>query len=185
MFEAAWYLRGFSRFLTDLVLNKDWAHELLDKLMEFQLGTGSRLAHIGVDVIWMGDDFGTQNALVLSPRLWREFFKPRYADLISAFRKIKPDVKIAYHSDGNIEPLLPEYIEIGVDVLNAVQPRSMNPEHLKHRFGKKLAFWGTMDIQQTFPFGSPGDVADEVKHRVRTVGKSGRAYFGSVTQHST
>ncbi|MFW6138600.1 MAG: uroporphyrinogen decarboxylase family protein, partial [Spirochaetota bacterium] len=178
LFEAAWYLRGMDRFLTDLVVNKDFAHELLDKIFEFQLVTGTTLAGLGVDIIWMGDDFGTQESLIVSPGTWREFFKPRYARLIEAFRKIKPDVKIAYHSDGNIEQLLPEYIEIGVDILNAVQPQAMDPAHLKKRFGKSLGYWGTMDIQDTFPRGGPEDVENEVKLRVQTVGRGGGLILG-------
>ena len=178
LFEAAWYLRGYDRFLIDLVMNKDFAHELLDKLLDFELVTGTRLAETGVDIIWMGDDFGTQESLIVSPEIWREFFKFRYARLIQAFRAIKPDVKIAYHSDGNIEPLLPEYIEIGVDILNAVQPKAVDPAHLKKRFGKNLAYWGTVDIQEVLPFGTPEDVENEVKLRIRTVGPGGGLILG-------
>jgi len=178
LFEAAWYLRGYDRFLVDLVTNKDFVNELLDRLYEFQLVTGTTLAEIGVDIIWMGDDFGTQESLIVAPEIWREFFKPRYAGLIEAFRRIKPDVKIAYHSDGNIERLLPEYMEIGVDILNAVQPKSMDPAHLKRRFGDRLSFWGTLDIQETFPYGTPEDVENEVRHRIRTVAPGGGLILG-------
>jgi len=178
LFEAAWYLRGIDRFLTDLLINKDFASELLEKILEFQMVTGTTLARLGVDIIWLGDDFGTQESLIISPRTWREFFKPRYARLIETFKNIKPDVKIAYHSDGNIESILPEYIEIGVDILNAVQPKAMDPAHLKKRFGKSLCYWGTMDIQETFPHGKPKDVENEVKLRVQTVGKGGGLILG-------
>ncbi|MFC1692597.1 uroporphyrinogen decarboxylase family protein [Candidatus Latescibacterota bacterium] len=178
LFEAAWYLRGYDRFLMDLMINRDFASELLDKLYDFQLVTGRKLAETGVDIIWMGDDFGMQNSLIVSPEIWRKFFKPRYAGLIQAFREIKPDVKIAYHSDGNIESLLPEYIEIGVDVLNAVQPKSMNTAHLKKRFGNKLSFWGTVDIQEVLPFGTVEDVVDEVKKRIQMAGQGGGLIIG-------
>ncbi len=178
LFEAAWYLRGYDRFLVDLMMNKDFAHELLDKLYDFQLVTGTKLAEIGVDIIWIGDDFGTQDSLIVSPEIWREFFKPRYAGLIQAFKNIKPDVKIAYHSDGNIETLLPEYIEIGVDIQNAVQPKSMDPAHLKKRFGDKLSYWGTLDIQETFPHGTPEDVENEVRYRIQTVAPGGGLILG-------
>ena len=177
-FEAAWYLRGYEAFLTDMMINKDFAHELLDKLYDFQVVTGTILAKLGVDILWLGDDFGTQNSLILSPEIWREFFKPRYGKLIQAFRDINPDVKIAYHSDGNIEKLLPEYIEVGVDILNAVQPKSMDPAHLKRRFGDNLTFWGTVDIQEIMPFGTPEDVFNEVKLRIETVGPNGGLIIG-------
>lgn len=178
LFEAAWYLRGMDRFLMDLVVNKDFAHELLNKLFDFQLATGTALAKEGVDIIWIGDDFGTQDSIIISPDLWREFFKPRYAKLIKAFKEVNPDLKVAYHSDGNIEALLPEYIETGVDVLNAVQPKSMDPAHLKKKFGNNLSFWGTIDIQETLPHGSPGDVENEVKLRIQTVGQRGGLILG-------
>ena len=178
LFEAAWYLRGYDRFLVDLVFNTDFVNELLDKLLVFQKETGTRLAGQDVDIIWLGDDFGTQDSLIISPELWREFFKPRYASLIEAIRAVKPDVKIAYHSDGNIEPLLPEYIEIGVDILNAVQPQSVDPAHLKRRFGKNLAYWGTLDIQDTFPHGSASDVENEIRHRIETVAPGGGLILG-------
>ncbi|MCE5250463.1 hypothetical protein LLG96_09620 [bacterium] len=177
-FEAAWYLRGYEAFLTDMVVNKDFAHALLDKLYEFQLITGTTLARLGVDILWLGDDFGTQNSLIMSPVTWREFFKPRYARLIEAFRAVRPDIKIAYHSDGNIEQLLPEYIEAGVDILNAVQPKSMDPARLKRRFGDRLSFWGTVDIQEVLPFGTPEDVRNEVKLRIETVGPGGGLIIG-------
>ena len=173
IFEAAWYLRGLEEFLTDLIINKDFAHEYLDRICEFQMTCGTKLAELGVDIIWLGDDFGTQDSLVMSIDTWREFFKPRYARLISAYRAIKPDVKIAYHSDGNIEALLPEYIDIGVDIFNAVQPRSVDPAHLKKRFGKNLSYWGTVDIQEVIPYGTPEDVVNEVKLRIQTVGPGG------------
>jgi uroporphyrinogen decarboxylase len=178
LFEAAWYLRGYENFLTDLMVNQDFAHALLDKIYGFQETTGAKLAALGVDILWLGDDFGTQNSLIVSPEVWREFFKPRYARLIESFRRIKADVKIAYHSDGNIDSLLPEYIEIGVDILNAVQPKSMDPAHLKRRFGNNLSFWGTLDIQETLPFGTPKDVEAEVKLRIETVGPNGGLILG-------
>ncbi len=178
LFEAAWYLRGYDRFLVDLVFNKDFVNELLDKLLEFQSITGSRIAEENADIIWLGDDFGTQDSLIVSPDIWREFFKPRYATLIETFKSINPDVKIAYHSDGNIEQLLPEYIEIGVDILNAVQPLSMDPAHLKRRFGKNLSYWGTLDIQEAFPRGTPLDVENEVRQRMKTVAPGGGLILG-------
>jgi uroporphyrinogen decarboxylase len=173
LFEAAWYLRGLDAFLTDLMINKDFVHALLDKIYDFQLVTGCTLARLGVDILWLGDDFGTQESLIMSPGTWREFFKHRYAALIAAFRHIKPDIKIAYHSCGNIEPLLPEYIEIGVDIYNAVQPKAVNTAVLKRKFGKNLCFWGAIDIQDVLPHGTTGDVRAEVQRRIRDLGPGG------------
>ena len=177
-FEACWYLRGMSRFLIDLVEGEDFADALLDKVVQFQLDTGLALAAAGVDIIWMGDDFGTQDSLILSPDIWRRYFKPRYAQLIAAFKEKKPDVKIAYHSDGNIETLLPEFIEVGVDIFNAVQPLALDQGRLKKRFGNRLSYWGGVDIQNVLPRGTPYEVEQEVMKRVRTLGRGGGYILG-------
>ncbi|MBN1290571.1 MAG: hypothetical protein JXB48_01945 [Candidatus Latescibacteria bacterium] len=173
LFEPAWHLRGFETFLMDLVANKDFAHELLDKVFDFQLETGKILADIGADLLKLGDDHGTQSSLMMSVGTFREFFKHRYARLFSAYKEVKPDIKIAFHSDGNIEPLLPDLIETGVDIFQAVQPLSIDPGKIKKLYGDRLSFWGTVDIQEVMPFGTPADVEKEIRLRIETVGKGG------------
>jgi uroporphyrinogen-III decarboxylase len=111
--------------------------------------------------------------MLISPQFFREFFKPRYARLFSKWKAINPHVKIAFHSDGNIYPIIPDLIEIGLDILNPVQPKSMDPARLKKAYGDHLTFWGTVDIQEVLPFGTPQDVANEVRLRLRTAGKGG------------
>jgi uroporphyrinogen-III decarboxylase len=88
-------------------------------------------------------------------------------------KAINPDIKVAYHTDGNVMPIIPELIEIGIDVLNPIQPASMDPAEIKKQFGDKLCFWGSIDEQHTLPFGSPSDVQAEVLERLKTVGKNG------------
>ena len=88
-------------------------------------------------------------------------------------RAINPQVKVAYHSDGMITPIIPELIEIGVDVLNPIQPASMDPAEIKRDFGDKLCFWGSIDEQYTLPFGSPDEIRGEVRERLKTIGKNG------------
>ena len=92
-------------------------------------------------------------------------------------KDINPDALLCYHSDGYIEPIIPDLIEIGVDVLNPVQPECMDPAKLKKLYGDKLAFWGTIGIQRTLPFGTPEEVEAEVKERIETVGKGGGLYL--------
>jgi uroporphyrinogen decarboxylase len=173
IFEAAWLLRGLENLLTDMARNPDFAHELFERLTRYSLAAGRALAATGVDVIWLGDDFGTQRGMLVSPRMWRTFIKERYARVIASLKQVNPSLKIAYHCDGNIEPIIPELIEIGLDVLNPVQPLSMDPAELKRRYGRRLAYWGTVDVQRTFPFGTPEDVAREVRQRIETVGRGG------------
>ncbi|MCL5005023.1 MAG: hypothetical protein M1404_00695 [Acidobacteria bacterium] len=173
LFELSWYLRGMEQVLVDLVDNKDFMNAYLDKLMRWIDEAGNRMVGLGVDIVWIGDDFGTQDRMLISPQLFREFFKPRYAQLFQKWKTLNPQVKIAFHSDGNIYPIIPDLVEIGLDILNPVQPKSMDPARLKRDFGEHLTFWGTIDIQEVMPFGTTEDVANEVKLRLRTVGKNG------------
>jgi uroporphyrinogen decarboxylase len=173
LLELSWYLRGLEIVLEDLVARKDFAHAYLDKLMGWIRTAGRKYVELGVDIIWIGDDFGAQNRMMLSPAIFREFFKPRYAELFAEWKRINPQVKIAFHSDGYIVPVIPDLIEIGLDILNPIQPKSMDPAQIKKDFGKHLTLWGTIDIQEVLPFGTPEDVANEVKLRLRTAGAGG------------
>jgi uroporphyrinogen decarboxylase len=173
LFELAWYLRGMEQVMSDMVANKDFMNAYLDKLMRWIDQAGTRMVGLGVDIIWVGDDFGMQDRMLISPKFFREFFKPRYAYLFSKWKAMNPQVKIAFHSDGDIYAIIPDFIEIGLDILNPVQPKSMDPARLKKDYGKHLTFWGTVDIQEVLPFGTPEDVANEVKQRIRTVGIGG------------
>jgi len=178
IFETAWALRGLEKILMDFVLNPDYAEKLLDIPFNYHLTAAKRLAEIGVDMIWIGDDMGSQNSMLISPDTWRKFFKPRMAEFISTIKDINPDIKIAYHSDGRIYPIINELIEIGLDVLNPIQPGSMDPAKLKEEYGDKLCFWGTIDEQYTLPFSTPYEVKDEVLERLKTIGKNGGLIIG-------
>jgi uroporphyrinogen-III decarboxylase len=100
------------------------------------------------------------------------------ANFIGSLKAINPNVKVAYHSDGNVLAIVPDLIEIGLDVLNPVQPASMDPAMLKQKFGDKLCFWGSIDEQHTLPFGTPADVEKEVRHRLDTIGRDGGLIIG-------
>jgi uroporphyrinogen decarboxylase len=173
IFETAWALRGLEQMLLDMTINPDLANHLLDIPYRYHLTAAKKLVEMGVDMIWTGDDVGSQNQMMISPRMWRKYFKPRMANYISELKNINPRVKVAYHTDGNVEPIIPELIEIGIDVLNPIQPASMDPAKIKKAYGDKLCFWGTIDEQQTLPFGTPDDVANEVRQRLQTVGNDG------------
>ncbi|NOZ71823.1 MAG: hypothetical protein GXP38_07900, partial [Chloroflexi bacterium] len=122
---------------------------------------------------WTGDDIGSQQQMLISPAMWRQFLKPRMANFIAELKAINPDLKVAYHTDGNVWPVIPELIEIGVDVLNPIQPASMDPAEIAKAFGEQLCFWGTIDEQHTLPFGTPADVRNEVLERLRSIGRGG------------
>jgi uroporphyrinogen decarboxylase len=178
IFETAWALRGYEQMLTDFSLNPNLADRILDIPNEYHLTAAKKLTEMGVDMIWIGDDVGAQDSMIFSPKMWRRFFKPRMARFIDALKAINPDVKVAYHSDGNILPIIPDLIEIGLDVLNPIQPASMDPIKLKQDFGDQLCFWGSIDEQHTLPFGSTSDVKNEVLSRINTLGKDGGLILG-------
>jgi uroporphyrinogen-III decarboxylase len=173
IFETAWALRGLEQIMRDMVLDPELAGCLLDIPYRYHLEAAKKLVQMGVDMIWTGDDVGAQSRMLISPKMWRRYLKPRMANFIAELKALNPALKVAYHTDGNVEPILPELIEIGIDVLNPVQPASMDPAKIKEKYGDRLCFWGTIDEQYTLPFGSPQDVEAEVLQRLKTIGKDG------------
>jgi uroporphyrinogen decarboxylase len=178
IFETAWALRGLERLMMDFVEDPDLAESILEMPYRYHLAAAERLVRMGVDMIWIGDDVGTQKAMLISPSHWRRYLKPRLAHFIATLKAINPRLKVAYHSDGCIYPIIPELIEIGLDVLNPIQPASMDPARLKREYGGRLCFWGSIDEQRTLPFGSPEDVRNEVLSRLETVGRNGGLILG-------
>jgi uroporphyrinogen decarboxylase len=173
IFETAWALRGLEQLLTDFVFNPEIAERILEIPYQYHLAAAKKLVQMGVDMIWVGDDVGAQSGMLISPACWRKFLKPRMANFISEIKALNPQLKVAYHSDGMITPIIPELVEIGVDVLNPIQPACMDPAEIKRQFGDKLCFWGTIDEQRTLPFGTPEDVRREILERLATLGSSG------------
>lgn len=163
MYEISWQIRGYEAFLLDLMDQRDWAEYLLDKCCANNYRTAVAAAKAGCDMVAFGDDVANQNSLMFSPQLWREVMKPRWAKVFAAARAIKKDIHIWYHSDGNISDILDELVEIGVTVLNPVQPECMDPVAIRKRFGKRLAFDGCLGTQTTLPFGSVEDVRRTVR----------------------
>ena len=178
MFETAWGLRGYERMLSDFILRPEIAEVLLDIPYQYHLSAAKTLTRMGVDMIWIGDDVGAQHNMIISPRMWRRFLKPRMANFIAEIKAINPQVTVAYHTDGLIYPIIPDLIEIGLDVLNPIQPACMDPSGLKQAYGDRLCFWGSMDEQHTLPFGSAADVESEVLTRLKTIGKGGGLILG-------
>lgn len=178
IWETAWALRGYERTLTDLVVNPDLVERLFDIPFRYHLAAAKRLVELGVDMIWIGDDVGMQQGMLISTETWHRLFKPRLATFIATLKGLNPEVKVAYHSDGAIWPIIPDLIEIGLDVLNPIQPRCMDPAEMKARFGQELCFWGSIDEQYTLPFGTPDDVRREVQARLETIGRDGGLIIG-------
>ncbi len=178
IFECAWALRGLKQLIMDMVADPGKANAILDIPFNYHKVVTQKLVQSGVDMVWLGDDVGGQKAMLMSPKMWRTYFKPRMAELISALRSLNPAIKIAYHTDGVVYPIIPDLIEIGIDVLNPIQPLAMDPVRLKQDYGDRLCFWGTLDIQHTLPFGTPHEVREEILTRLKTIGRAGGLVIG-------
>ena len=175
MFETAWYLVGLEKLLSDMATDEAYVSVLLDRLTDLSTRTGLELIRRGADVIWAGDDFGTQAGMLMSPAMWRRLFKPRIRGMFEAFRSASPDIKLAWHSCGSIVPIIPDFIEVGLDILNPIQPRAkgMEPHFLKREYGRDLVFFGGLDIQDLLPRGTVQQVKDEVHRLVEILGEGG------------
>ena len=173
IFESSWGLRGLETLLMDMVLNEDYVDALMDKVMQFPLKAGKKMIDIGVDMIWLGDDVSTQRGMMMSLDMWRRFLKPRYARLIEAYKRVSKDIIVAYHCCGNCEAILPDMIEIGLDVLHALQPLAMDPVDIKKKYGNNLSLFGGMDIQRLLPFGTREEIMNEARRLIDGCGKDG------------
>jgi len=166
IFEGAEMLRGMSRLLIDLIENEGFVNELMDQLMHYHFKVGKKLIELGVDILYIGDDAGAQRSMLISPEVWRKYLKPRYEYLFREWRKLSGDIIFAFHTDGYVEPIVPDFIDIGLDILNPIQPGCMNDEMLKREFGDKLSFWGGINVQKTIPFGTAAEVLfDSYRYR--------------------
>ena len=185
IFGTPSWLRGHTQFYMDLVGNKPMVDALLDSVLEFYLElTDFLLERLGpyLDVVKVGDDLGTQNNLIISPAMYREFIKPRQKILYEHI-KGKGDFKLLLHSCGAIRSIIPDLIEIGVDALNPVQTTAggMDPVELKREFGRDITFWGGgIDTQHVLPFEPPDAVAREVKKNLEIFKPGGGYVFAQI-----
>jgi len=166
-------IRGYEQLLIDMIANPDIAAAIMDNVCTRVADACAHAAAAGCDIVGMGEDVGSQRGMIISPAMWREWIKPRFKKIIDATKDAAEDMLFFYHSDGDIRPIIPDLIELGVDVLNPIQPECMDPAEIKDRYGDRLSFWGTIGTQTTMPFGTPDDVRSEVKERIETVGKGG------------
>jgi uroporphyrinogen decarboxylase len=173
LLETAWRLRGFEAFLTDLLVRKPLAHYLLDQLTDLVVESTLILVQAGVDILLLDDDVAMPTGLLISPGLWREFFKLRLARIIHLAREVNPDLLVFYHSDGNFTRLVPDLVEIGMNAINPLQPDCMDAVAIKREFGGRLALWGTVGTAALWDRGTPDQVREEVRLRVETLGPEG------------
>lgn len=182
VFEAAWYLRGMEDLMVDMALEPDYVHALMDKVMHFPLVAARKHAELGADMVWFGDDVSHQQGMMMSVDMWRTFLKPRFAKLFAEPRRVNPSIKVCYHSCGNCEDVLDDLVEIGLDVLNPLQPMAIDPFKIKKRYGKRLSLFGGLCVQHTMPRGTPAEVHAAVR-RLKTECGRGGGYILAPAHH--
>ena len=186
LFEMKIRLRGMQNAMMGLLADPIHAGLLLDKILQHKIDYWEMaLSELGdvVDVIAEGDDFGTQTSQLISPEVFRDLFKSRQAELIGYMRKKAPNAKIFFHSCGKVREFLPDFIDMGIDIINPVHitATGMAPKQLKKDFGKDIVFWGGgVDTQDTLPHGRPQQVCDEVKRNLDVFAPGGGFVFNTI-----
>jgi uroporphyrinogen decarboxylase len=173
LFERSWNLRGFTTILTDSVENPAFFEEVLDRILTLYLDFVDYTCDLPVDAILFGDDWGDQRGIILGPKRWRKFLKPRWAQIYAAVHRHGKIVM--HHSCGSVADIIPDLIEIGVDVMESVQPEAagMNPYELKRKWGQQITFMGCLGSQSTIPFGTPEQIQAEVRRLRTEMGRGG------------
>ena len=181
LFERLWMLRDFENILIDPYLDELNFCKLRDRIVEYNLAIIDQWLERKVDGIFFSDDWGSQRALLINPDDWRKFYKPSYQKMFDRVRS--GGAHVWMHLCGNISAILPDLIDIGLNVLNPVQPQAMDVKFLSKEFGGKVCFYGGIDVQGTMIHGSPQDVKNEVHDLIDLFGRFNGGYIGG-TSHS-
>jgi len=171
------FLRGFENGLVDMMLEQDKVEGFLDRLLEYQLEIARNYIACGVDAVETGDDVALQKGLVINPEIWRKLIKPRMAKLIAFYKSA--GVQSIHHCCGDTYDIIKDYIEIGIDCLNPVQPESMSIEKLVEEFGSDLTFYGGVGVQSVLQHGTPADVDKAVARTIEILGSRRRYIIGA------
>jgi uroporphyrinogen decarboxylase len=171
LYERAWIMRGIEPVLSDFLSAPAFIEELFDKITDFNLTITRKLCTYPIDAFHFGDDWGQQYGLIMGIDLWRKFFKPRLRILYDEVHKAGLPVSI--HSCGDITEIIPDLIEMGVNMITPLQAEALDFNHLKKEYGRDLTFWGGVSTQKTFPYGSLEDIRKEVRERIKVLGKGG------------
>jgi len=171
LYERANFLRGMTNLIVDMYKHPKFVEDLLDQILQYNLSILTKIQKLNIDGIWLSDDYGHQNGLLISPKLWRHFIKPRLQIL---FDKIKDVGFYAFlHSDGDIKEIIPDLIELEIDAIHPVQPEIMDLSTLKRKFGNQLTFFGCFSTQETLPYKEPETIKKTVKQVMNIMGRKG------------
>ncbi|MDY7009691.1 MAG: uroporphyrinogen decarboxylase family protein [Planctomycetota bacterium] len=186
MVEMGHRVRGMENFLMDLLVNQPVAEAVIERFLEIKMNYwGRALGELGcvVDVVFEMDDYGTQTSQLISPETFRSIVKPRLKRLIGHVKKLSPGVKVAFHSCGSVRPIIPDFIEIGIDILNPVHisATGMEPASLKADFGADICFWGGgVETQHVLPTGTPEKVRADVRANIDALAPGGGWVFTTI-----
>ena len=173
VWETSWYIRGMEPLMMDMMCDEEMAEAILDRVTEMSVQRAQLYAEAGVDILYLGDDVGMQQSLMMSEEMYVTWLKPRLKRVIDAAKAIKPDIIVFYHSCGYVEPLIPHLIEAGIDVLNPIQPECMDFGEIFEKYGDRVAFHGTVGTQRVMPFGTPEGVKAVVGKHLDIAGPKG------------
>jgi uroporphyrinogen decarboxylase len=171
LYERAWSLRGFETLNTDMIKDPQFVEDLLERIVEIQVALIHRFIDLGVDGGYFGDDYGAQQNMLFSPRLWRQLIKPRLARMFAPFREA--GLPVIMHSDGDIAKIMPDLVEVGLTVFNPVQPEVTDHKWLRRQFGNNLAYYGGVSTQSVMPFGTHDEVRAAVRDCARDLAPEG------------
>ncbi|MBS6645711.1 MAG: hypothetical protein KH366_19220 [Clostridiaceae bacterium] len=161
-------LRGYENHLMDYCINQEFNEALLDRILKCQKELIRGMAQSGADIIWLSSDVASQTNVFLRPEMYHETIGWRMRQLYQTAREVNPDILCAYHCCGNVVPIMEDIMDFGIDILNPIQPESLDFETFKRDYGDRLVLWGGISVQHTLPFGTQEEVRREV-HRVHTV----------------
>ena len=174
-YERSWSLRGMETVLMDMILNEEGTMEFYEKLLDHHMRLLDYVLDADYEGVYFGDDWGSQNGLIMGPELWRKFIKPSMAKM---FEKVKSKGKyMVLHSCGDLRSILGDLIDMGLDVYNTVQPEIYDLEELKREYGKDLTFWGAVSTQQFLPYASTGEVYDKSLETLKIMAPGGGYIF--------
>jgi uroporphyrinogen decarboxylase len=185
LFEWGTFLRRLDQFMMDLVRAPVKVERFLDALLERHLRSLEKICQaVGdlVDIIRLGDDLGMNTGPLMSPQMYRRYFKPRHT-LLCEYIKRHSQMHILLHSCGSIYQLIPDLLEAGFEILNPVQTntRDMQPERLKREFGSQTTFWGGgADTRSILNFGTPGQVRENVRRNIESLAPGGGFVFNTI-----
>ncbi|MBM3216292.1 hypothetical protein FJZ36_15435 [Candidatus Poribacteria bacterium] len=178
-YERLWTIRGMSSILEDMMLEPEKVTRLTNAVRDYHLKVIRRFGEAGIDAFYTSDDMGTQNSLFFSPELFRKYLKPAYQALIEEAHA--HDMQFWLHTCGNVESIVEDFIEIGLDVLHPIQPFAMDAEDTVRRFGGRIGFMPGIDVQHLLPHCSPEAVVDGTRELIETFSGPGGGMIFSLS----